>query len=327
MSSDKTTVLYGLLAKLEGTYGGGGTGSASTDGVLLAEPVVMQQSYIYDGTRGNAPGMAGLYRRAQPAGRYCEFEAVIEAAGGGAAYDDSTVWPSIHTMMLAAGHEATVDTTTGSENIEYAPESGDYDSVFVEGYARGQKFVVEGIYADMGFTIDGPGFCKFTFPCQGLMDTDPTDVALPSIDYTIFASQPPKAENIQLSINAVSSGWVVRSIEFAMNRNLSPRADINGTAGHLGYVPGRRAPTLTFVVEARALSSYNPYQLFGNGTSQVVTFTVGSTQYNRFTFDSSYWQISNITEDEDGNAALWTLEGTLASSDAVSNDDYLITFD
>jgi hypothetical protein len=184
-------------------------------------------------------------------------------------------------------------------------------------YSRGQKWPVTGVYADMGFEIDGPGLMIFEFPFMGLVSI-PTDVAVPSITYN--ATQPPKAESVALAIGAWATP-VVRKVGFKANRKASPRANINNP-GHAGFSPGHRDPQLTITVEAAALATFDPYTLRDNATPQLVTFTVGATQYNKIKFTAAQAQIIEVAEERDEDTALWTLTFTCPPSNNVLNDDY-----
>lgn len=318
MSAEKLVTLYGLLGNTEASYNAGGALAAASHGILLAEPVAMAIDYVHAGERGPAPGASGLLKRGKPSGRFGELTAKIEGRGRGSAYSGSNFPPDIHTLMRISGHSATVDTTLNAEKVTYRPVSdrASFASGVFEGYARGQKYPITGAYADFTFMIDGPSFLMFEFALQGLIGI-PTDVAVPAISYP--GAEPPKAENIGLTIGAWSP--VVRKVGFKANRGRSARADVNG-AGHQGFSLGRRNPELEITVEAVPLSVFDPYTARDSATSYAVTLTVGGVQYNKIQFTAAQAQIANVADEEDEDTALWTLTMPCAQSSPIANDDY-----
>lgn len=320
MSADKLITLFGLLAKTEASYGAGGALAAATDGILLAEPALLTPQYAHDGARGRAPGSGGRLRRGKQSGRFAEGPLRVEFRGRGAAYGPAAL-PEINALMRLSGHSATVDATPAAEKVTYAPVSSGFASGVLEGYARGQKYALTGVYGDFSFSIDGAGFLVFEFPISGLIGL-PTDVGVPAITY--LGTTPPKAESIGLSIGAWNP--VVRSVSFTANRRRSPRADVN-SPGHKGWSLGGREPQLEITVEEAPLATFDPYAARENGTEYAVDLTVGSVQYNRAKFNAGQCQIVNVTEGEDEETALWTLTLACNPSSPIANDDYELVVD
>jgi hypothetical protein len=321
VSALKLVTLYGLLIKLEASYNAGGGVAAATDGVLLMEPADLSIGYVHEGERGRAPGSGGRLRRGRPSGKFGETTLKVEGRGRGSAYGASAL-PEVHALMRLSGHNAVVDSTLSSEKVTYTPASAlaDFGSGVAEGYARGQKYPLTGIYADFGFTIDGPGFLVFEFPISGLVGTV-ADASVPAITYS--GAEPPKAVSIALTIGAFSP--VVRSVSFKANRKRSARADVNAP-GHKGFSMGSREPEMEIVVEAAALATFDPYAARDQATQYAVELTVGDTQYNRMKFTAAKAQIANVVDGEDEETALWTLTMPLAPSTPVANDDYEFAF-
>jgi hypothetical protein len=320
VSADKILILYGLLAKKEPSYNAGATLSAATDGVQLAEPAEATLSYVHDGARGTAPGNAGTLKRVAQSGGSAEISLSVEGRGLGSAYGASAL-PEIDALLRAAGHGATVVTTSGAETVTYAPVSASFASLALECYSRGQKWPMSGAYLDMGFSLDGPGLLMFNFDVSALF-TIPTDVSCPSITYS--AVSPPKGESIAMAIGSWSNA-VVRKLSFKANRARSPRANVNA-AGHAGFSPGRRAPTLEVTVEACALATFDPYTVRKNATSLALSMLVGATLYNKIAFSAAQAQLVDVKEESDEATALWTLSFALATSTPVANDDYSLVY-
>lgn len=331
-ATEKVVTLFGLRGLAEGSYAGSTFPLTSPDPILMTEPVEAEISYAHGGERGQQPGAGGQLQRTAKSGRAVAFPYSVEGRGSGAAYSSSTpVTPQdVHLGFLISGHAATHVDTPGSETVTYAPESSGFDSGAFEGFAREEEIRVEGAYATMSFEAEAGGHGIFTFEVQGLLDALPSDAVLPSLSYQNPSTQPPKIENIALDINGVT-GWVVRSISFEQNRALHARADANATAtsvAHAGFTPGRVEPSLTIVVEARALATFNAYSLAEASTKMsALTLQIGATQYNKYKLTAAQAQLVNVTPDSDGDTALWELEFMLAASTPVANDWYSWLFD
>lgn len=329
----KTAIVYGMTALNEASYGAGGSPSAATDGIQLAEPAVAQISYTFDGQRERPGGTAGTQRRAQPGGRHIIAPLSIVGRGAGAAYS-ATVFPEGHRFLLACGLDATLVATGGSESWTYTPTplTGTFDSLVANLYARGQLWPVTGGYGTFGFNIDGPSFARFTGELSGIVG-HPTDVALPAITYSTL--MPPKAEGTSFNIGNYTAG-IVRRVEFSMNRQRETRENITVAGGFSGFVPGYREPTLTVELEADALhtatpwhaaAALNPYRLYADGEQFSVSFTLGSVQYNRFTFTAAQAQLAAAPEEiAFGTTAGWRLQFALNCSTGAADDDFSLVF-
>ncbi len=329
MSAGKTLNEWGVLIKEEASYGAGGTLSPATDGVLVLEQPTVTYSYIHDGQRRGERGPMNLgIRRAKKLGRAGQVTLVHEAAGAGAAYSASQR-PSAHTLLRICGFDAQLTTTSGQEKYTYTPGTG--TSGVLEVYTRGQKYLLKGAYGDLVIAADGPGIPSWEVAVQALADL-PTDAAVPAITYPTV--QPPVAEQITLQLGTFAAA-VVRSFRLELQRELSPRANINA-AGHAGFTPGARRPRLQVVIEAASLvaspyhsaSGIDPYQLTELASAISVSLQVGSTQYNRWRISAPNAQLAEpVEEAEDGATATWTLTWDLLPSTPAAKDGVSIVFD
>lgn len=340
MAAPKQRTKFGFMAAVEAAYGVAETLATADDGVLLMEPPIPDTEYLYDGARGRAPGTAGRQTDATPAGLGFTCETVLQAHGAATAYSASDVPPGIHQMLQSAGMQATGDFTGGSEKYTYAPESGPtgYSSITVEAYINGEKHPGRGCYSTFTITGDGVAAPSWAFELSGI-GTLPTDAAVPTItSYPAAANLPPKAQNISLSIGSGTpfTGGVVRSFTFTLNRELSSRLDANSTDGHAGFTPGPRDPQLEIVIEQVARATSTPYYtattidpdiLQSLKTQLAVSFTVGSTQYERWTLTLPQAQIVEVEDGEDGATALWTITFSAKVSAGSADDDFNIVFD
>lgn len=328
MANPKQVNLFGMLAKLEPSYDGGGALSAATDGCWLQEPFEASISYVHDGARiAQAPGSGNTFKRLEATGIIVEGSPKFEARGSGAAYTGSVFPPDVHVWLRASGHSATLSGGAGVEQYLYAPQSlndSTWGSIVMEGYGRNQKYPVQGVYADCQFEVDGNGPMVFTFPFKGI-GTLPTDVTLPSITYQAISTLPPKAESAALTFNGVST-LVVRNVKFAKNQVIAgPRASQTSAGKFAGFAMGGRNPTFEVTVEAIDLATLNPYALRDAATSFAISYTIGAINlYNQIIFVANQAQVVEVEDDSDGPTALWRIVCELKPSSPILSDDYSI---
>lgn len=342
MSSIKQRTKFGLLAKVEAVYGTAETLAAATDGVqLISLPEPNMDEYLYDGSRGLAPGSGGKLPMSPPSGLGFSSSFEMHPVGGGAAYSASVVPPGVHTLLCSSGLEATGAFGAGTETWTYAPESGPtgFDSITVEAYVNGQKYPGKGCYSTFGIAIEGPGIPTWTFETQGIGTAAPTDAAVPSITYPVTTRIPPKATAITFVLGTgtpFSTNAKVRGFNFSMNREMSPRADDNSAGAHAGFTPGRRAPTFEITIEQVNLATVdpwytattlNPYKLKEEMDIVGITLQVGSVQYNRYKINLPQCQLMTVEDGEDGSTSTWTLTFACVLSGAASDNDFSIVFD
>lgn len=340
MASIKQRTKFGLLAKVETTYATDSTPAAGTDGVQLsALPEPNMDEYLYDGSRGLAPGSGGKLPMAPPSGLQFSSSFEMQPVGAGAAYSAGVVPPGVHAMLRASGMEAVGSFGAGTEKYTYNPESGPtgFDSLTVEAYVNGQMYRGRGVYNTFSIAIEGPGIPTWTFESQGIGHAAPTDVAVPSITYPPATRIPPKAVSIAFTIGTGTpfAAAKVRGFSFSMNREMSPRADDNST-GHAGFTPGRRGPTLEVTIEQVNLATvdpwytattFNPYKMKEEMDLVLVSLAIGSVQYNRYKLNIPTAQLITVEDGEDGSTSTWTLTFACMLSGPATDDDFNIVFD
>lgn len=316
----KTTNVFGLLVDIETAYGDGGTPVPATHGVRLFEEATLAIGYENDGDRG---GLIGRRVRVAPSGRTGTLTARVEGKGAGAAYS-ATVLPEEDALLRISGHQRTDAFGVGTENVVYAPESAPagYESGGLKLYSRGQEYLMNGVYGTMSFSFD-TGFWVWDFELGGIVPSDPTDLALPSITYS--AVQPPQAQNITFDVGGVT-GLVVRSLNYTSSRSRQNRLDINAATGLAGLAAGAREPQLEVVMETPVLATYNPFADWSAGTTRAISFTVGTAQYNKITWAAPQAQLIGVEEDQEDVATLVRASFLLPESSDGVNDDYTITY-
>lgn len=340
MSSAKHTEAAGAAVKIESTYNTDPT-VAVTDAIRIIKPrPLLKPEFLYDGARGIANGGFGRHVRQTPTGRFVKNTLRVEPKGRGAAYTSSAVEvPDVHRLLRAAGFDAAVTTTGGSEKWDFTPTSGTGTPASVSSWlwGEGEVWKVNGMYTDLKITSDGPGIPGWEFPFAGTMVTDPADTALPSLTYTVPTVVPPTATNVAFTLGNLTAG-VVKSFTFALNRGYDQaRTNLNTSLAHAGFQPGPRDPVLECVVEATSLqgspftatSAYDPWSLVENATSGLAfSLVVGGTQYNRWKLIFTQCQVSDAEPVEgEGSAALRKLTIRPYVVGDQDNSDITIRFD
>lgn len=331
MSATKLLTQYGVAATIEAAYGDGAAPTLAQDGVIPMEVPEVELEYIHDGTRGRSPTGGRLTGVAQ-SGLGATFSLMTHVYLPGIAYA-AAVYPNIHDFLRMAGFGATGDFTGAAETWTYAPVSdqASLESGSIEVYNRGQLYDVHGAYANLQIVADGPVIPAWTFEVQGIGNL-PTEIALPAITYRNFsAGRPGKAVNIGLVLDPGSpySAAILRSFEFNMGRDMSPRANDNTSGNaHAGFSPGDRDPRLTLLIELPALATFNPYSLRDLATEiDVAIGPIGTGQYDQYTLNFNQMQIADVNDVDDGPSAMVELELVAGVSAPGLEDDIEILFD
>jgi hypothetical protein len=324
MSATKSINGFVVYAKTETSYGVTGSYSGTSDAVHCTELPEFTLGYAYDGARNVAAGTLGNLKRIAPSGRTATGKLMIEAKGSGSAYASSAnTVPNVHALLLAAGLSGSYSGSAWT--FTPTPVSGTPSSVGLRVYARGEQYDLSHGYTDFTVGSDSAAPAVFEFTFNGLASL-PSDTSLPAASAYIYnETAPPLNTNIGFTVDAVTS-LKVRGWQFALGRTVSPRLDVNASAGHAGFQPERRNPTLTVTVEAVALSTFNPYTDRANATSRAITYTVGATAGNRIGFSFPYAQLVDVKDTGDNGVATWELTYQLNPSTPGTDTDISISF-
>lgn len=333
---NKIAAIFGATGKLEASYGAGGS-PALADGILLSEPANLAEAWISDNVRNPRAGGGGVAIKGQPGGRGATVTLPVDAHGIGTdgPYSATDVPPNIHTLLRIAGLSAAYSAAP-TPRWTYTPQqlsalmaSGVFDL-----YSAGELYHLIAAYASMSFRIAEAGLWHYDFPMFGV-PSDPVDASVPAI---VTSDQiPPAALDLAMTIGAYDTAAVgaVRSIEFALNREITPRTDHSAGYGHAGYAAGQRNPQLTVVLEATPLAptstpisaGIDPYKMFKEAVVVPIAFGLPAAQNYAMSFAADYAQVSAWpARSEDGQAQLWTLQFTLAQSSPGANDDFELVF-
>jgi hypothetical protein len=339
MSSAKHTEAGGLLAKVETTYGTDAA-PAATDAIRYIKPAPeMAIRYGFDGSRMGQNGGFGPVLRLAPNARNSTLSIRCEGKGKGAAYTSSAVEvPDVHRLLRSCGLDATVSTAGGSEKWDFTPTATTTapGSTTIWGYSAGELWKHTGCYGNVKISSEGTGIPVWQFDMAGIMSAVVTDIALPALTYTAGTVLPPPATGITFVLGNLTAAKV-RSFTFDLGRTFDqPRLDLNSSAGHAGFSPGPRDPSLEVVIEATALtttpfhatSAIDPYQIVTGGISGLAcSLVVGSTQYNRWKLVFAQTQVMVSERLFENNASLYRLVIKPYATSEQAVDDLTIRFD
>lgn len=329
MSAPKSNVVYGLLAKVESTYGTYNSPASGTDGIQVAEMVEIERQYGFDGKRGGQPGNMGPLRRVAPQGATYRPALKIEDKGPGVAYSASAFSKDSHALLLAGGMTATLDATGGSEKYTYVPTliTAAPTSVSLAYYCRANTagnaeiWQAKGVYTDWTYEVATAGPAMWTFNTFGVENAAPAEGAFPTITYTYGTIVPPVASPLSLTINGVSS-LVIRSAKVTAGRAVQERfPDLNSAGAHAGFDGrGRMEPVFSFVCEAPLFATSNLWSLHNAGTSFAASFQVGTVQYNRRIWTFAQAQVTEVKPSADGAVELLEITCAPYGSTPTAND-------
>lgn len=335
----KLVTLQGFVAKEEATYGTAIALTTTADGILMqfadrnqGAPLTIE--YAFDGNLGPSVASGAPTKRSAPAGRSVRGPLPFRAKGSGAAYSASVV-PNLHRILKASGLDGAVVTTASSERWTYTPTplGLTYASLTANLYCRGEIWPATGIIGNLQIAFDNQAPPIWTFDLRGIAGTAITDASVPTITYPSFATIPPNASGVTVTIGSLTTNAIVLSGSFDFGREIdNPRVPISGS--HLGFVPSGRAPKLTLQLEQSAFvgspfhtsAGIDPHLLREAATSILVSLQFGSVQYNRYTLSLPTAQLTNVTPSNNGPTATVGLEFSGHGSDPTTNDDFSLLF-
>lgn len=313
--------LYGLAAKVETTYGTDSVPTFAADAIRLsARPDFDDDALAPNPREDFASGSLNSPAKDSPAGRFhaIDFETIMH--GAGSAYSSSNL-PVPAPFMKAAGFSETVDATPGSENVIYDPSDAPSTgiSVYLE-FANKRTRTLGGVLESMRFAVDAGEFPLLSGRILGL-GTAPTELALETATYPTTA--PPKFANATMTIGAAT--LVIRGFELDFGLTVAPRGDGNATDAHAGYRIVRRQPTIIVRAETEALTTWDPWGDMNANTLRALSFTLGSTQYNKYTMTAADMRVMDVTpQDLDG---LEIIEATYRMYAPASGNEFRWLFD
>jgi hypothetical protein len=331
-----------FAAKAESSYGGGGSLVLTTDGVLLQYKdkntgAILTFEYLYDGTVGVPIASLGQAKRIAPSGMSIKGPLPLLFRGPGIAYS-ATVRSSLDRLLIAAGFDAVVVTTAGSEMVTYTPTPAGiaFGSLFGDLYLRGEKISVVGAIGSLKCDASDLGPPMWTFDLSAL-GSMPVDASVASITYPAYASvAPPGASAVTFTLgNFLSANATVKKSGWDFARKVSDRVSQTASGGHAGFAPDNYAPVITVTVEATALTgtpftsttAFDAHNLRNSGQSFLTLLQYGSAQYNRAKINFPQGQVIDVKDSNEGPVPTVDLTIAAFNSSPTANDCMTIITD
>lgn len=189
-------------------------------------------------------------------------------------------------LLTACGFDETASGSGGSVVYSYALGNPHLDSNDPAGVLDPIDLKVNNDRLERVFT-DCVGSVSFnwtagqiptmSFNFEGLPSGAAYQSASPLINVT-SGSAPAPVQNYSLTISGVALGsissQVVQSINYDLNNNIDPRADVNGTYGYSAPIITGRDPDITIMIEATDTGTVNWETAFDTTEEELlVTFT------------------------------------------------------
>lgn len=321
------TRLKGLTAKIETVFKQDAMPAPETDGIQLEDNIwaSIEWGFLEENLRPQLAQLGfGRTGGARPSGRFCHITAPVAFKGTAAALTDANR-PELDVLLRIAAHQATVDATVGMEAITYTPRSSGFESATVYAYSSGSLFKVAGARATLSqISILPNQIVRFVFDIWGVLKDDPSDVALPSIDYPHADVEPPVAKDEGLTLAGFDPAGF-STATFEQRLQLPAKQAGNDPDGHAGYEPTDWDPHFRTTIAKPPKASFDYVGLRSAGTRFAWDIgPIGSANYNRLTLSGPSARIVEGPHSDQDGFAMVDLLMRCENSNPGSQDAYEI---
>lgn len=302
-----------LLAKIETTYGADPS-PAGADAVLVSElnisPLEAQTVQ-----RGNLRPYLGRDLEIH-VGEHVKCDFQVEVAGSGASGATITA-PAWGKLMRGCGFAETVDTATpGSENVNYLPVSGSFESLTLYFNLDGQLHKITGARGTVKASLGVNKIPHFQFAFTGLYN-GPTATAAATPDFSAFQTPTPAGPGKTSAFSFQGYAGVPISVEI----DLANQVVYHQTLTTREVLITDRQASGNLVIEAPSVADKDYWSDTLTNAAGAFTIQQGQTAGNIVVFDGPNVQpLQPKYGDVDGIA---TLEMGLAFAPTSSGDDEL----
>jgi len=307
-----------ILAKIESTYNTDPTPSTSSDEIL-----VENLGWSFEGARmvdreAVRPSLGKLKQVWGDTLMQVTFD--VELKGAGATYSAS-VRPEADVLFRACGLSSTVDTTTGSETVTYAPTSTSHESITIYYYADGKLFKLTGCRGNCSINLEtgSKGMASFTFTGH---TTTPTDVSLPTPSYN--SAVPPAVINGTFTIDSYAA--TVNAVAMDVTNQIAMPPDLSASDGYGEVqitgrdVSGSIDPEAELVATEAFVANWR-----SNASMALATGDIGSTQYNKYNLTAPGVYYREVSQgDREG---IRTYDLSCGFSETTTDNEFALVFD
>jgi hypothetical protein len=276
--------IRGLLAKIEGTYGTDPTPTNTDNGVRITGPLWPELTIRDEFPNLRDDVVSGTLipvKPGVPRGRLVELDIPVEFKGKGTAYAALTDL-EIYPLLLACGLSVTLDTTGGAEKITATPADSSHGSCTIWAYSGADVYKITGCRGNLVWSVAAGRLANLRFRMIGMLATDPTAAALPTITYD--SATVPAAVGMSFLL-AGSYAPDVRVMEFDLGNDLQVIEDAGASDGIQGIEIPTRNPIVTCEIRKDALTSWDTESIRRAVTNAEIDWTIGAAQYNRLKLD------------------------------------------
>ncbi len=305
-----------ILAKIETSEGVAESLTAGDNPILVKDLRVNPNVRMYD--RGLVLPVLSLLPPV-PSGATATVSFTAEVKGLGSPYS-ATNRPAIADYLKACGFGETIDTTTDSEKVVYAPASENIPSLTVGIYEDGIVHTIAGARGTVRFSARVGEILLAEFEFTGVW-MGVQDAPLPTPAYDL--SNPPVAVGGQVSVDTYTP--TLTSFSLDIGNTVEMREDFTSSTGYRSATIVGREPKGTFDPEMTPVAQYDWFNTWRNGISAVLNLTVGNTQYNRIKFHVPNLRYTNISEGDRNGILIAEAEFLMAMNSG--DDELTITFD
>ena len=290
--------LFGLAAKAEATYGTAVTPTFATNAIRLTDRPSLTREWLAANSRENwFTGGLGMLAAVAPSGEShsIDFSAVIH--GAGTAYS-TTVTPSIHPFLLAAGFSAAVTVTASNEDWTYTYSDQPTQGLTVYTRMDGKEYhTVGAVVSEWSLVANAGEYPVFSGKLQGYAGA--TAVAEISIGtVTLPSTLPPRFKGATCTIGTYSP--IVRSFELRGGNTVANRGDGTAAAAHRGFRITRRAPQFIPRIEMADITDFNPEGDWTSSTTRTMALTIDEAgNYNQYSISAGDMRVIDFTDEDD----------------------------
>ncbi|WP_435100835.1 phage tail tube protein [Arhodomonas sp. AD133] len=247
-------------------------------------------------------------------GIHVQLEFYVELAGSG----DPVTPPGWGQLLRACGCAETIDSTSGSENVSYAPVSADEESATLYTFIDGQKHAMLGARGTWSLEMNSNSFPRIRFQFWGIY-VDPASVAAPSPDFSVFRD-PVVVDNTNTPTFTVH-GYQGTLYKFSLEQGNSVTA--RNIPGDESAIITDRQSTGSIEIGAPAIAAQDFFTKARNNDTGAVNIVHGTAAGNIVELSLPAVQITEPNYgDQDGTR---TLSLNLRALPASGDDEWTIT--
>lgn len=306
-----------ILAKRETVYGTDPLPVPATDAILVSDPAVEYLTQKIE--RNNVKPNFGA-KETQVIGEGMKVTFSTELRGSNATPPDTP--PEIAPLLRACGLVETIDSTPGSEKVEYAPETDiDSDSVAIYFHQDGILHKMLGARGSVSLELKTNALGSLKWEFQGLY-AGPAAIALPASPG--FSTHPaPVFRAASFEIDGFAAA--VESIKIDLKNELAKRVDANAATGILSWYIKERQVTGSINPEVAPLTTKDFRGLMMASTKCAFTATVGNAAGNKVVITAPAVQIDDAKDSDRDNILVQDLSLRFVPTSA-GNDEIKLTF-